>query len=118
MKLLSALLALSLAGCATSTFSSGRDFPSAHVASIVKGKTTTAELRQLFGEPFYKTVVSESEEKWVYTYSQGKAHAQSVIVATSVKTTGSQKMLDILVKDGIVTNYTFSEGPLPGSVQH
>jgi hypothetical protein len=30
-----------------------------------------------------------------------------------VKTTGTQKILDILLKDDVVINYAFTEGPTP-----
>lgn len=45
-------ICIALGGCATSHFTAGRDFSSANVASITKGKTTTAELKSLFGEPY------------------------------------------------------------------
>ncbi|HDS0940095.1 TPA: hypothetical protein QDZ12_003371 [Pseudomonas putida] len=101
--------------CATSHYTAGRDFPSASVASITKGKTTTAELKALFGEPYTKSAVSETDEKWVYTYSSGSAHAQSYVVTMKVTTTGTQKTLDVLIRDDVVINYTFSEGSAPGS---
>ena len=41
-------MSLTLSGCATSHYTSGRDFPSENVASIIKGKTTTTELKALF----------------------------------------------------------------------
>ena len=119
MKFLSSILfvfaLLSMSGCATSTYSVGRDFPTEQVNNIVKGKTTSAELKQMFGEPFSKTVISGTEEKWLYTYSNGTAHAQSFVFSMKVETTGKQKTLDILLKEGVVTNYTFTEGPGPMS---
>lgn len=106
-----------ITGCATSSYSVGRDFSSENVKSIVKGKTKSTELIQLFGQPFSKTVISANEEKWIYTYSSGTASAQSYLVTTKVETTGHQKMLDILLKDGVVINFTFTEGSGPyGSV--
>jgi outer membrane protein assembly factor BamE (lipoprotein component of BamABCDE complex) len=108
-------LAALLSGCATSHYSTGRDFPSANVSQISKGKTTTSELQSLFGEPFAKSPVNETDEKWVYTYTNGSAHAQSYIVTMQVTTTGTQKTLDVLIRNGVVINYTFTDGPLPGS---
>jgi hypothetical protein len=106
---------LVLGGCATSHFTAGRDFSSASVASITKGKTTTAELKSLFGEPYAKSAVSETDEKWIYTYTNGSAHAQSYVVTMKVTTTGTQKTLDVLIRNDVVINYTFSEGLAPGS---
>lgn len=108
-------ICLALGGCATSHFTAGRDFSSANVASITKGKTTTAELKSLFGEPYAKSPVRETDEKWVYTYTNGSAHAQSYVVTMKVATTGTQKTLDVLIRNDVVINYTFSEGPAPGA---
>ena len=105
-----------LSGCATSSYSTGRDFDSSLVNQIVKGETTRADLLQMLGQPFSKTVMSENEEKWIYMYSSGTAKAQSYVFTMKVESTGRQKMLDILLRDGIVTNYTYNEGPMPGSL--
>ena len=71
-----------------------------------------------FGEPFTKTVLSETEEKWLYTYSSGTASAQSYVFTMKVESTGRQKTLDILLKNGVVTNFTFTDGPgLTSTVQ-
>ena len=106
-------ICVALGGCATSHYTAGRDFPSASVASITKGKTTTTELKSLFGEPYAKSAVSETDEKWIYTYTNGSAHAQSYTM--KVTTTGTQKTLDVLIRNDVVINYTFSEGPAPGT---
>jgi hypothetical protein len=113
-----AVISLAVVGCATSSYSVGKDFPSENVSKIVKGKTTGNELIGMLGEPFSKTVLSESEEKWIYTYSSGTASAQSYVFTTKVQTTGQHKMLDVLLKNGIVTNFTYTDRPEPlGSVQ-
>ncbi|AGE25880.1 MULTISPECIES: hypothetical protein [Pseudomonas] len=104
-----------LGGCATSHYTAGRDFSSANVASITKSKTTTSELKSLFGEPYAKSAVSETDEKWIYTYTSGSAHAQNYVVTMKVTTTGTQKTLDVLIRNDVVINYTFSEGPAPGT---
>jgi outer membrane biogenesis lipoprotein LolB len=101
---------LLLDGCATSNYSVGRDFPVENVNKIVKGQTTAHDLIQLLGEPFLKTVVSANEEKWIYTYSRGTAHAQSCIVPMKVETTGKSKTLEILMQDGIAANFSYYEG--------
>lgn len=107
-----------LFGCATSSYTYGNNFSSKNVSKIEKGKTTTNELISMFGQPFMKTVISKTGEKWVYSYSAGTASAQSYLVSTKVETTGTQKMLDILVENGVVSNYTFTEGPMPNSTIH
>ncbi|ENI4486602.1 hypothetical protein ABXZ88_002447 [Vibrio fluvialis] len=50
-------------------------------------------------------------------HSEGTAKAQSYIVTMDVKTTGTQKMLDVLITDGVVVNYTFTEGQNPYTMQ-
>ena len=60
--------------------------------------------------------IDHSHEKWIYMYSSGTAKAQSYVFTMKVESTGRQKMLDILLRDGIVTNYTYNEGPMPGSL--
>jgi len=101
---------LVLAGCATSNYSVGRDFPDEKINKIVKGQTTAQDLAQLLGEPFTKTVISANEERWVYTYSSGTAHAQSCFVPLKVETTGKNKTLEILMQDGIAANFSYYQG--------
>jgi hypothetical protein len=111
------LIILSLSGCATSSYSVGKNFASENVSQIVKGKTTTEEMVTLFGEPYSKTVISATDSKWIYMHSKGTAKAQSYIVSMDVKTTGTQKMLDVLVTDGVVVNFAFTEGQNPYTMQ-
>jgi hypothetical protein len=105
-----------LGGCATSHYTVGRDFSSENVARLEKGKTTTKDLKFFFGEPFAKSALSETDEKWIYTYTNGSAHAQSYVVTMKVTNTGTQKTLDVLIRNDVVINYTFNEGPSPGSI--
>ncbi len=72
-------ICVALGGCATSHYTAGRDFPSASVASITKGKTTTTELKSLFGEPYAKSAVSETDEKWIYTYTNGSVRISLIV---------------------------------------
>lgn len=114
-KIVAALLIAGLAGCATTKYEVGRDFSSDKVPDIQKGETTASDLRKMFGEPYSKSVVSTDEEKWIYHYINSTASAQSYVVTTTVKTTGTQKTLEVLLKDGVVLNYTHTEGELPNS---
>jgi hypothetical protein len=100
-------------GCATTSYSFGKPFSSSNVKKIVKGKTTNTDLVKLFGQPFSKTVISATEEKWIYTHSSGTSTAQSYLVTMDIKTTGTQKTLDILLNKDIVVNFAFTEGPTP-----
>lgn len=111
------LIILSLLGCATSSYSVGKDFPSENVSKIVKGKTTSGEMVAFFGEPYSKTIISATDAKLIYMHSKGTAKAQSYIVSMDVKTTGTQKMLDVLITDGVVANFAFTEGQNPYTMQ-
>ncbi|WP_193075577.1 hypothetical protein [Pseudomonas sp. FME51] len=108
---------LSLSGCATSSYSVGESFASENVSQIIKNETTSEELVVLLGEPYTKTVLSASDEKWIYMHSEGTAKAQSYIVSMDVKTTGTQKMLDVLISDGVVVNFAYTEGQNPYNMQ-
>jgi len=104
-----------VSACATSSYSGGKDFNSENVSNIVKGETTKEELVQLFGQPYSKSVISSTGEKWIYTYFSGTASAQSYVVTMNVESTGMQKTLDILIEDGVVTNFTYTESPMPNT---
>ena len=62
------------------------------------------------GGPFNKSLISSNEERWNYFYSTTKSKAQSYIITMDVKTSTHQKTLEVLFKDGVVTNYVFNEG--------
>ena len=102
--ILSFIVITSLVGCTyQSNVNYGKQFTTEQVNQIVKNVTTTSELLEIFGEPAVKSVLSETEEKWVYTYTGGKATAQ----AFTMKTTSdiSTHMLDLLIKNNIVINF-------------
>lgn len=111
-----AFAALLATGCATSTYTSGTDFNSANVSRIERGHTTSADLIRLFGKPYSKSVISANQEKWLYSYTAGTATAQNYIVTMNVTTTGTHKMLDVLLQNDVVVNYTFTDGPTPSTV--
>ncbi len=108
---LAASVTLALAGCASGNYSVGNDFASENVANIEKGKTTVEQLKTWFGEPYSKTPISATQTKWMYIHNNGSTKVQSYLVTAKVETTGYQKVLDLLIEDGLVINYTFSEGP-------
>lgn len=104
-----------LVGCATSTFTQGREFSTDNLSQIVKGKTTDAEMLQLFGPPFQRTVLADGTENWIYTYTVGESTAHVYLFYSSVRTTGTQKILNATIAKGVVTNYSYTEGAAPGS---
>ncbi|HCG7220456.1 TPA: hypothetical protein NJ354_003686 [Vibrio parahaemolyticus] len=96
--------AITLSGCVyKSNVDYGTQFTSEQVEKIEKKVTTKADLIRIFGEPSVKSVVSETGEKWVYSYTGGSASSQ----AFTMKTTSdiSTHMLDILLENGVVVNF-------------
>lgn len=110
-------LILLLAGCATSTYKTGNEFASDNVKKIEKGVTTENQLVQLIGQPFMKTVLSENEQKWIYSHTVANAKATNYVFSMQVESTGTTKTLDVLLRDGVVINYAYTESDLPGSVK-
>lgn len=118
MKLLGVLsLLLIISGCATSSYKVGNEFASANVSKIEKGVTTENQLVQLIGEPYMKTVLSETEQKWIYTHTEANAKATNYVFSMQVESTGTTKTLDVLLKNGVVINYAYSETALPSAVK-
>jgi hypothetical protein len=106
---------LTLFGCTTQTtnYTLGRDFSAESVSKIQKGVTTTDELVALLGEPYSKSVISENEEKWLYMYLHSSATVRASLTP-DVTTSGIQKNLDVLIKDGKAVNYAYTEGQPAG----
>jgi outer membrane protein assembly factor BamE (lipoprotein component of BamABCDE complex) len=105
-------VALALTGCATASFTMGDQFDTVAVDMIEDGKTTTSDLLRWFGEPYTKSVVSDTDQKWIWTYSDMKTSATSFIVTTTSKTEGVRKTLDVLVRNGVVVNHAYMEKPV------
>lgn len=110
--LLTLLLSLTLMGCATANYTLGTPINVENVTKIEHGKTTKADLVALFGEPYAKMPLTATQEKWVYTYVNTTAKAQSYIVSMKVDSQGIQQTLDLIIEEGIVVNHTFVNGPI------
>jgi len=82
-------LNLSLVGCATSTYSVGKPFPSENVSQIVKGKTTSQDLIRLFGEPFTKTVCKRNNNHTLQHGCRSNQYGSSLANASGVSAVGS-----------------------------
>jgi hypothetical protein len=105
---------LAVAGCSLTyhrkTFNDGFDFPSENVALIVKGKTTGDDIIGMFGGPLQKSDVSENEEHWRYYYSTGIVIYESGFLSDETQSSRWHKTLIIVLKHGVVTDFTYSEG--------
>ena len=115
MKLIAiGLCGLALVGCINvppRTTTVGRDIDKTKVDKIQKGTTTAKEIESVFGSPDMKSTVSATEEKWVYNYTTVTSSASGSAFNPDIKTSGTKKMLDLFVKDGVVINYAYTEGP-------
>jgi outer membrane protein assembly factor BamE (lipoprotein component of BamABCDE complex) len=115
------LLTLLIAGCAdpkpadtaksTTTVRRGRDFDSSKVKDIQKGKTSTQEIIQWFGQPYAKKIVSTNQVGWLYSWRQSTVTVNRSGATVKGQETGFRKRLELLIGDDVVMNYTFEEGP-------
>jgi hypothetical protein len=112
-----AFISLAVVGCAfafqRSTYKVGFDFPSENVSKIMKGKTTGDELIKMFGGPLEKVEVSENEEEWKYFYSTGIEIVEKSFLTDKEQSTGQFRTLDIMLKNGAVTDFTYTESRKP-----
>jgi hypothetical protein len=109
-----AIVMLAIAGCSLSyhrkTFNDGFDFPSEYVGEIVKGKTTGDEIISMFGGPLQKNDISDNEEQWRYYYMTGIEINENGFLTDEQHSSRWSKTLVIVLKNGIVTNFIYSEG--------
>jgi hypothetical protein len=108
-----AVILLAVIGCTFSfrhsTDNDGFDFPSENVNKIIKGKTTGNEIIQMFGGPLSKLEVSKNEEQWIYSFSNRTKFSVEGLLTDKAELTGHHKALYILLKNGTVTNFTYTE---------
>jgi outer membrane protein assembly factor BamE (lipoprotein component of BamABCDE complex) len=105
-------LCLVFCGCTTVQSTSGRDFDSSKVSQVVKGKTTSNEILEMFGRPSYKQPELDDEERWSYSFVTTTNVYHDILDSRS-DITGYKKNLNILFnKDKVVVNYTIDEGPI------
>jgi hypothetical protein len=101
-----------LVGCATRTLTAGSEFDASKINAIKKGVTTSDELIKLLGQPFSKSVKSEDEVIWDYSWATATTHTgMNWWGNPNISTQGYKKLLEVLIKNGIVVNYTYDEGP-------
>jgi outer membrane protein assembly factor BamE (lipoprotein component of BamABCDE complex) len=115
MKLLQQILiplaCLTLMGCATRTDIAGSEFDTSKISEIKKGVTTSDELVSLLGTPGEKSVKTEDEVIWKYEWIKSTSRTTMGWTGPNVVIDGYQKSLQVLIKNGVVVNYTFNEGP-------
>ena len=104
-------------GCA----SSGREIDTKRVEQLQTGTTTEADVRRVFGAPQERITRSNGGRTWVYRSSQSENVASSTlrIVSRAVlrvdpgvssRTTKNQTLVIQFDSDGVVSEYSLSEG--------
>jgi len=106
----SALLFSACVPKAVSKTTFGVPIEKSKVDLIVKNQTTEAEILEMFGPPINKALVGE-QEQWMYMYQDANSETKVLDSETTMK--GRYQKLDVFVKDGIVTNYLYSDAPMP-----
>jgi outer membrane protein assembly factor BamE (lipoprotein component of BamABCDE complex) len=109
--ILTPVILVALAGCATKTVTGGREFDAAKIAGIQKGVTTSDELARLLGRPLTKTVQPDGTVLWHYFWKKGTATTTRGADGLVVTSTGDRKTFDAFVSNGVVENYTYQDDP-------
>lgn len=90
--------------------------------SIVKGKTTEAQVKQMFGEPQEKDIMQTGDAKWIYKHITRESKAINYIPVANWFASGTndttKSLVVVFTSDGIVKNYTVSvaEGETMGGL--
>jgi outer membrane protein assembly factor BamE (lipoprotein component of BamABCDE complex) len=100
-----------LAGCATKTTTTGREFDVAKISAIKKGTTTSEELIGLLGQPLEKSALSQNEAIWDYSWKKTSSNTTQGSDGTVVTSQGDKKTLEALIKNGVVENYIYQDDP-------
>ena len=101
-----------LVGCSTSsTKTTGHDFDASRIHDIKKGVTTSDELVHLLGQPLSKSVESANVAVWEYSWKKTTSRATTSSGDAVIITDGDQKTLAVLIRNGVVVNYTYKDDP-------
>ena len=107
-------VALTISGCASVGNETLRAESETSVkAKIVEGKTTKADIKQMFGSPMKTTFTDGGMEVWSYEFSKVSADAISFIPIVNLfgaSSSGTKKELVALFdSNGILKRYSMSE---------
>ena len=102
-----------LAGCASSGNESIADASAQTVSEqIVKGRTTQAQVRQLYGDPMKTSFTDSGNESWEYEFSRMRSKPINFVPYVNVIYSGAEgdkKSLVIFFNKGkVVQQYTIS----------
>jgi outer membrane protein assembly factor BamE (lipoprotein component of BamABCDE complex) len=107
------LLSLALAGCASSGNASIADATGASVAAqLVKGRTTQADVRKLYGDPLKTSFSANGFETWEYEFTKLQSRPTNFIPYVNLVHSGAdgdKKSLVIFFDRGkVVQDFTMS----------
>src|SRR5262245_58387861 len=101
-----------LAGCGTTTKkTTGRDFDSSKIQDIHKGGINSNALARRRGEPLDESGRSSTEEVSESSWKEATSRATTRSGDAVIATIGDQKTLVVLIKNGVVANYTYKDDP-------
>jgi outer membrane protein assembly factor BamE (lipoprotein component of BamABCDE complex) len=106
-------LSLALAGCASSGNSSIADATGTSVAAqLIKGRTTQADVRKLYGDPLKTSFSSNGFESWEYEFTKLQSRPTNFIPYVNLVHSGAdgdKKSLVIFFDKGkVVQDFTMS----------
>jgi hypothetical protein len=112
-RVLAMLVLAAVGGCASSGNESIADATGASVAGqLVKGKTTQADVRRLYGDPLKTSFTSSGSESWEYEFIRMQSKPTNFIPYVNLVHSGAEgdkKSLVILFdKSKVVQDYTMS----------
>jgi hypothetical protein len=111
--IVSLLMLLFVAGCMSSGNESIADETGATVASqLVKGRTSQADVRRIYGDPIKTSFASNGNESWEYEFSRMQSKVTNFIPYINLVHSGAEGDKKSLViffdKHKIVQDYTMS----------
>ena len=114
--LFAAMLAATVAGCASSGNQKLKNETETSVQNkIQQGKTTKAEVKSIFGSPDAVSYTDGGNEIWKYAFAKVKVNGTTFIPFYGLfhnGTNGTKKELTILFKDDKVQKYTMAESAI------
>jgi hypothetical protein len=111
--MLTAITAMALGGCASSGNTSIADATGSTVAAqIVKGKTSQADVRRMYGDPLKTSFTSNGKESWEYEFARMQSKPTNFIPYVNLVHSGAEGEKKSLVfffdTNKIVQDYTMS----------
>ncbi len=121
--LIASCLLLGISGCATEGTSAIADTtPASASTKLIKGKTTQAEVRQIYGGPVKTSFTDSGNEIWEYEYSRdGNSPLYMLpgvggMLASSAEV-NKKSLVIFFNKQKIVQQYAMNETKVGGSTQ-